>query len=100
MKARVFVTLKRGVLDPQGQAVADALQRLGFTEVEGVRIGKLVELELKGEGATPADRRARLSRMCEELLRNPVIEDFALEWLEAPGDATRDAAEGAAGSRR
>lgn len=86
MKARVFVTLKRGVLDPQGQAVADALQRLGFGEVAGVRIGKLIELELQGqgEGGPGSEDRARLSRMCEELLRNPVIEDFSVEWPEAP----------------
>ena len=63
--ARVFVTLKSGVLDPQGQAVANALHRLGFPEVKGARIGKYIELELDGEAA---DADARLAKMCEDLL--------------------------------
>lgn len=83
MKARVYVTLKRGVLDPQGQAVAHALGRLGFAEVQEVRIGKMIELDL-ADAAAPADAaqdpRARLSEMCRGLLSNPVIEDFRIEF--------------------
>jgi phosphoribosylformylglycinamidine synthase subunit PurS len=77
MKARVYVTLKREVLDPQGDAVRRALGAQGFEGVRDVRIGKLVEIELEG-----GDRNARereLSAMCEKLLANPVIEDFKLE---------------------
>jgi phosphoribosylformylglycinamidine synthase len=88
-KARVFVTLKDGVLDPQGQAVASALLRLGFSEVAGVRIGKFIEISLKGqEGGDAApdgandDEKARLAGMCERLLANPVIEDFRIEYGE------------------
>ena len=74
--ARVFVTLKSGVLDPQGQAVANALSRLGFPEVTGARIGKYIELELDGP---PADADARLARMCDQLLANTVIEEYRIE---------------------
>ncbi len=74
MKARVYVTLKEGVLDPQGQAVAKTLGRLGFNEVEGVRIGKYIELEV-GEGST----RERVEEMCRKLLANTVIENFRVE---------------------
>ena len=74
MKAKVFVTLKPGVLDPQGQAVAKTLRRMGFAEVEGVRIGKFIEVE----GAGPIAR-ARLEEMCASLLANTVIEDYRIE---------------------
>ncbi len=77
MKARIYVTLKREVLDPQGDAVRHALGALGFDGVKDVRIGKLVEIELEGE--TDDARRAQLRAMCEKLLANPVIEDFRVE---------------------
>lgn len=77
MKARIYVTLKREVLDPQGDAVKHALGSLGFDGVKDVRIGKLVEIEL--DGADDAERSAQLKSMCEKLLANPVIEDFRLE---------------------
>ena len=77
MKARIYVTLKREVLDPQGDAVKHALGALGFEGVKDVRIGKLVEIEL--DGADDEARRAQLKSMCEKLLANPVIEDFRLE---------------------
>lgn len=77
MKARIYVTLKREVLDPQGDAVRQALGSLGFEGVKDVRIGKLVEIELAG--ATDDARKAQLERMCEKLLANPVIEDFRIE---------------------
>ncbi len=79
MKAHVYVTLKREVLDPQGKAVGNALRSLGFGEVAGVRIGKYMEIELEGE---PAAAEARLRSMCEKLLANPVIENYRYELQE------------------
>ena len=76
--ARVFVTLKRGVLDPQGSAVARSLHALGYAEVDDVRLGKFIEVRLR-EGASPADERKRLEEMCRKLLANTVIEDFRIE---------------------
>ncbi|TMA27963.1 MAG: phosphoribosylformylglycinamidine synthase subunit PurS [Deltaproteobacteria bacterium] len=77
MKARVVVTLKRSVLDPQGQAVGRALGALGFTEVKDVRLGKIIELELEESDARKA--RERLKEMCEKLLANTVIEEYRIE---------------------
>jgi phosphoribosylformylglycinamidine synthase len=77
VKARVYVTLKAGVLDPQGQAVARTLARLGYDQVEAVRIGKYVEIELAGDD--PAAARARVEEMCRRLIANTVIEDFRIE---------------------
>jgi phosphoribosylformylglycinamidine synthase PurS subunit len=77
MKARVYVTLKREVLDPQGDAVRRALGAQGFAGVRDVRVGKLVEIEL--EGVSRGDAEKQLAAMCEKLLANPVIEDFKLE---------------------
>ncbi|MBI4509155.1 MAG: phosphoribosylformylglycinamidine synthase subunit PurS [Deltaproteobacteria bacterium] len=74
MKTRVYVTLKQGVLDPQGQAVAKTLKRMGYSEVADVRIGKYIEVEVEGETS-----KARLEEMCRKLLANPVIEDFRIE---------------------
>ncbi|MFN7951416.1 MAG: phosphoribosylformylglycinamidine synthase subunit PurS [bacterium] len=81
MKAIVTVTLKRGVLDPQGQAVAGGLKSLGFDDVEGVRVGKHIEIELGRDGA---GARERVTEMCKKLLANPVIEDFSVR-LEGEG---------------
>ena len=75
MKVRVHVTLKNGVLDPQGQAIEGALGALGFDGVASVRQGKIFDIEL----AEGADAEARLKRMCEMLLANTVIEDFRVE---------------------
>jgi phosphoribosylformylglycinamidine synthase len=75
MKARIFVTLKNGVLDPQGQAIQGALGALGFQGVNSVRQGKVFEIEL----ADSKDVEARLKAMCEKLLANTVIEDFRVE---------------------
>jgi phosphoribosylformylglycinamidine synthase subunit PurS len=77
MRARVYVTLKTGVLDPQGKAVHNTLRRLGFDEVADVRIGKYVEVALDGNDAGAA--RERLDRMCRELIANTVIEDYRIE---------------------
>ncbi len=75
MRARIFVTLKDGVLDPQGQAIHGALGALGFAGVESVRQGKVFDIEL----ADAADAEARLNDMCEKLLANTVIEDYRVE---------------------
>lgn len=78
MRARVTVSLKTGVLDPQGKAVGDALVRLGFGEVGGVRVGKTIEIDL-AEGLSRADAEARVKQMCEQLLANTVVERYAIE---------------------
>jgi phosphoribosylformylglycinamidine synthase len=74
MKATVLVRLKTEVLDPQGDAVRRALGKLGFEGVGRVRVGKLIEIELEGESQD--DLRPRLAKMADELLANPVTEDF------------------------
>ena len=76
MKARVHVMLKDGVLDPQGAAVKHALGALGFNGVDGVRQGKVIELDL-ADGATEA----QVGEMCEKLLANTVIESYRIEVL-------------------
>ncbi len=76
MKARVHVMLKNGVLDPQGEAVRHALGAMGFDGVNGVRQGKVVELDL-ADGSTEAD----VEQMCEKLLANTVIESYKVELL-------------------
>ena len=77
MKAVVHVMLKPGVLDPQGEAVRHALGSLGFAGVEGVRQGKVIELDLAGQDAEAAD--AEVKQMCEKLLANTVIESYRVE---------------------
>ena len=76
MKARVTVMLKQGVLDPQGEAIRHALGALGFEGVEGVRQGKVIELDL-ADGTTEE----RVGEMCEKLLANTVIESYRVEVL-------------------
>jgi len=76
MKARVFVTLKPGVLDPQGRAIHHALEGLGFDGIHDVRAGKLIELEL-ADGTSDDD----IAGMCRKLLANTVIENFTIEHL-------------------
>jgi len=80
VKARVFVTLKSGVLDPQGKAIHHALQGLGFDQVHDVRAGKLIELEL-ADGTEPS----AIEEMCRKLLANTVIENFRIEQGEQAG---------------
>ena len=77
MKARVTVMLKSGVLDPQGKAIGQALGRLGFDGVGDVRQGKVIELELTETDQSRA--REKLAEMCEKLLANTVIENYAIE---------------------
>ncbi len=77
MKARVFVTLKNGVLDPQGKAIGHALNGLGFGSVGEVRQGKVIDLDLSE--TDPAKAKASLKDMCEKLLANTVIEKYEIE---------------------
>ncbi len=77
MRARITVTLKPGVLDPQGKAIQGALGSLGFEGVEEVRQGKVIDIALADTDAAAA--RERLNAMCEKLLANPVIENYAIE---------------------
>jgi len=79
MKARVVVTLKKSVLDPQGLAVGRALGSLGFKEVKDVRLGKIIELELDARDA--AEAKKRVQDMCEKLLANTVIEEYRVEEI-------------------
>ena len=77
MRARVHVTLKTGVLDPQGEAIRHALGSLGFDSVNGVRQGKVIEIDL--DETDPAIAEANVRQMCEKLLANTVIENYAVE---------------------
>jgi phosphoribosylformylglycinamidine synthase subunit PurS len=77
VRARVLIRPKQGILDPQGVAVERALPALGFTGVENVHVGRLVELEVQD----PAD----LEPMCEKLLANPLVEDYEVELLDGSG---------------
>jgi phosphoribosylformylglycinamidine synthase PurS subunit len=77
MRARVFITPKQGVLDPQGKAVEHSLHALGFVEARDVRIGKYVELSVDGVDRQQAERRT--DQMCRKLLANGVIEDYRFE---------------------
>ena len=78
MKARVHVTLREGVLDPQGKAIANALHALGFAGVQEVRQGKFIEVQL-ADGIDRAGAQREVEAMCAKLLANPVIEDYAIE---------------------
>jgi phosphoribosylformylglycinamidine synthase len=80
LKARVHVTLKTGVLDPQGKAIQHALSALGFDGVEDVRQGKFIELELTETDADKA--RASLDEMCRKLLANTVIENYTIDLVD------------------
>ena len=76
--ARVYITPKRGILDPQGKAVESSLHALGFGEVQDVKVGKYIELRLRD--AEPQAATARVREMCERLLANGVIEDFQFQF--------------------
>ena len=80
MKARVHVMLKTGVLDPQGEAIRHALGSLGFDGIEGVRQGKVIELDLAGADRSEAE--STVKDMCEKLLANTVIERYDIEVLD------------------
>ena len=91
MKTRILIRLKPGVLDPQGRAVHQALDGLGFEGVEDVRIGRLIEMEV-ADGTDDA----ALEKMCRELLANTVIEDFTIERDTADADTAAGTAAGGA----
>ncbi|MEM6914409.1 MAG: phosphoribosylformylglycinamidine synthase subunit PurS [Pseudomonadota bacterium] len=78
MKVRVFVTLKNGVLDPQGKAIEGALHGLGFGGAENVRQGKLIELDIT-DASDAADAEGQAKEMCDRLLANPVMESYRVE---------------------
>lgn len=80
MKAHVYITLKNGVLDPQGKAIENALDHLGFEGVNEVRQGKFIELQLAAKSKEKAE--AQLTQMCEKLLANTVVENFRFELIE------------------
>jgi phosphoribosylformylglycinamidine synthase len=80
MKARITVYPRREVLDPQGKAIRDALERVGFGGVRDVRAGKSFEVDFAAADAAQADQVLR--RMCEKLLANTVVEEYAVELLE------------------
>ncbi len=77
MKAKIYVTLKKGVLDPQGRAILSSLSHLGIAGVEDVRVGKYMEVRL--EDAAPEDARRLLDDACRRLLANTVIEEYRIE---------------------
>ncbi len=81
MKATIYISLKNGVLDPQGKAIENALGQLGFDGVENVRQGKMIELELADTDANQAHD--RLQEMCEKLLANTVIENYDIRLNDA-----------------
>ena len=77
MKAQVTISLKPGLLDAQGKTIKSALESLGFKGVQGVRMGKYLEIELNGARAASAKR--EVERMCKKLLANPIIETYRIE---------------------
>jgi phosphoribosylformylglycinamidine synthase subunit PurS len=79
MKATIVVRLKPEVLDPQGDAVRRALGRLGFDGVKAVRVGKIVEIDLDDATVATEDLARQLSRMADDMLANPVIEDYEVK---------------------
>jgi phosphoribosylformylglycinamidine synthase len=77
MRVKIFVSLKRGVLDPQGKAIERSLHTLGYPEIQDVRMGKYLELGIDAASREVAEIRIR--EMCDKLLANPVIEDYRFE---------------------
>ena len=80
MKARIKIMLKSGVLDPQGAAIKQALNNIGFESVTGVRQGKVIELEVNGSNKNEV--RSEIEKMCNKMLSNTVIENFEIEVFE------------------
>jgi phosphoribosylformylglycinamidine synthase PurS subunit len=76
-RARVYITLKEGILDPQGKTVLRALKSLGYDEVEDLRVGKYMELQLAGDDKAKLEE--RLGEMSEQFLANPIIENYRME---------------------
>lgn len=82
MKVRVLISLKNGVLDPQGKAVEGALHGLGFEGASNVRQGKMIELDIS-DASSAADAEAKAKDMCDKLLANPVMESYWIEVMDA-----------------
>lgn len=80
MKAKIYITLKEGIHDPQGRAVLQSLQTLGFTTAKDIRVGKFLEVELQDTEKESAE--SNIKSMCQKLLANTVIEDFRYEIVE------------------
>ncbi|MGJ9458385.1 phosphoribosylformylglycinamidine synthase subunit PurS [Oceanobacillus sp. CF4.6] len=80
-KVTVYITLKQGVLDPQGKAIQESLNSLGYNEIEDARVNKYIELKVKDGPALEA----RVTEMCDKLLANPVIEDYRFDVEEDEG---------------
>ena len=80
MKAKIYITLKEGIHDPQGRAVLQSLQTLGFTTTKDIRVGKFLEVELQDTEKESAE--SNIKSMCQKLLANTVIEDFRYEIVE------------------
>ena len=80
LKAEVYITLKKTIADPQGLTIKHALESLGHTEVEGVRVGKLVTVTLHVKNKKEAEK--KLHAMCKKLLTNPIIEDYRFEFIK------------------
>ena len=78
MKAKIVITPKKAVLDPQGKTVQNALEHMGYQGVSGVHVGKYIEIDLQ-PGTDPAAARLALDEACHKFLSNPVIEDYRLE---------------------
>jgi len=89
MRARVLVRLKPGIMDVQGAAVKRALAGLGFSELNDLRVGKVIDIDL--DGATPGEARGRVGEMCRQLLANPILEEYTIETVDdlAPREAAR-----------
>ena len=81
MKAKIYITLKNGIHDPQGRAVQQSLHTLGFETVQDVRIGKFLEVDLQDRDKASAE--TTINDMCQKLLANMVIEDFRYEIIES-----------------
>jgi phosphoribosylformylglycinamidine synthase subunit PurS len=81
LRVRVLIRPKEGILDPQGQAVERALPALGYEDVSNVHVGRLVELDVDGDG----DIEAQVREMCERLLANPLIESYEIQALDGTG---------------
>jgi phosphoribosylformylglycinamidine synthase subunit PurS len=84
MRVKIFVSLKNGVLDPQGKAIERSLHTLGFSEVQDVRVGKYLELNIDAPSRAAAE--AKIRDMCDKLLANTVIEDYRFEISNKAGD--------------
>ena len=80
MRARVLVRLKPGIMDVQGAAVKRALAGLGFSELNDLRVGKVIDIDL--DEPTPDGARARVGEMCRQLLANPILEDYTIETVD------------------